>query len=231
MGELENYSIETDQTVLLAFRDGTKRRVSVDRLPVYLEPRDLAKVRAALRLRRDFIRRHMPKTALVLAAGGLVALFAVSGRLVATVLQSNPGATSDPDRTAIVRSAPLPEPSEPPASVPSGTPQPVAAATPAPKLRVHNTVAKHRSLVQRVIAKLIQPSSLATPAALPSPPPTDPPIQSPTPTPTPLPSSSPAPIADNNPPANQPAPTPAPDPNQGEVLGDSTGPGDTPQIP
>lgn len=216
MGELENYSIETDHTVLLAFRDGRRLRVPVDRLPGYLKPRDLAKVRAALKLRRDFIRKHMPKTALVLAAGGLVALFAVSGRIVATALEPHGTAPATTDHTAIVRNVPLPEPPEPQTLTPSSAPQPITAATPAP--RAHHAVAKtkHASAVIKAITQ-------------PSPPPVVP--AGPTPLPAPSPTPSPVPIADNNPPAAQSSPSPAPAPNQGEVLGDSTGPGDTPQIP
>src|SRR6266705_3268680 len=108
MGDLENYSIETDQTVLLSFRGGRKLRVRSDRLARYLRPRDLIVVRRALRLRRDFLSLHMPKTAALLLAAGLVAALMIGTRAVARLfLHQDP---AGPSHTSIVRSQMQPRP-------------------------------------------------------------------------------------------------------------------------
>ncbi len=85
MGELANYSIETDHTVLLSFKDGKSLRVPFSQLAHYLRPTDLERVRSAIKLRRDFIRRHMPKALIALVAVGLLALFVGGSRVMAAL--------------------------------------------------------------------------------------------------------------------------------------------------
>jgi hypothetical protein len=211
MGDLENYSIETDQSVLLSFRDGRKVRVRPDRLSRYLGTKDLVKVRRAMRLRRDFLRLHMPKTAVVLLAAGLMAALLVSARTVAWILETD---TGNPGHNAVVRSQTESRPQADPAPTAPGATPKLAAR---PHRQAQPTTALASAHLQLPAANLpvtltaVSPAPLATPAAGPSP----------------APSATPQP--DTNQPAGQPAPgqtapSPTPAPDQGQVLGTSTGP-------
>jgi hypothetical protein len=214
MEDLDTYSIETDRTVLLSFRNGRQRRVNVERLSNHLRPRDLEIVSRAMKLRHDFIRSHMPRTAVLLLAAGLMTLLALGGRTLAKLFgHSSP---APPGSTMIVRSQAEPQPAaqEAPSS-PGATPKLAASGRsykPAFKL-----VSKHQP----------DPEAAAgSPAANVAPQPT-PPLPSASPSPSPLPSSTPEPQSAQTAgqtPAGQTGPTPSPTPEQGQVLGDSTGP-------
>ncbi len=214
MSELANYSIETDHIVLLSFKDGRSIRVQMAQLHRHLAPGDLAKIRSAIKLRRDFIRLHMPKAALVLVAGGLLALILTGSRVVASLLSHpRPAPVQPPGVPHIARSILLPTPSVSP------TPQILAqkeATARAPKRRSVARTAKPRPAAASVPTALAQPVTalLLTPSPLPLPLP-DP---SAAPVPTPSPTPQPSPPADQ-PPVSDPPP-------QGQVLGDSTGPDD-----
>lgn len=129
MSELSTYSIETDQLVFLAFKDGHSLRVSVAQLPRHLSPHDLAKVRRAIRLRRDFFRQNMPRV-LVIGLAVLLAAAVMTTTAPAlahwwhprTMPQSGPRT-----ETKFVRSA-LPQ-SDLPSAVPTSPGRPVARAT------------------------------------------------------------------------------------------------------
>lgn len=71
---LSSYSIEADHRVLLSFFDGTNVRCRPDDLTQYLTGPDLEKVNQALKLRKDFIKRVLPPTAMVLLLGATIAL-------------------------------------------------------------------------------------------------------------------------------------------------------------
>jgi len=213
MGDLENYSIETDQTVLLSFRDGRKLRVRSDRLARHLRPHDLVVVRRALRLRRDFLRLHMPKTAVLLLAAGLLAALMVGTRVVARLfLHQNP---ADPSHTFIVRSQAE--------SRPDAEPAPTSPAS-TPKLAAKHHQAKPALAAAHNAATGSPASTL--PAGTP---PTT--VNLTAADPTPAPSATPAPSTSSDPgttavgpAASQPAPSPTPAPDPGQVLGASTGP-------
>ena len=103
MSELANYSIETDQSVWLSFKDGRSLRVGFVQLPKYLAPRDLVRVRRAMKLRRDFLRHNMPRTLAGVLAIGIAALVATGGHAVALMMQSHHMSGPEPNRTEIVR--------------------------------------------------------------------------------------------------------------------------------
>jgi hypothetical protein len=201
MSELANYSIETDHTVLLAFKDGRRLRVPFGQLAHHLMPPDLDKVRAAIKLRREFIRRHMPKAALVLMAGGLIALLVAGGQAVANYISPHGPVPPPPDHSSIVRSQVLPTPAVSPASQPSVEGETTVASAAKPKPRF-------------TLRQLFKPAP-KPPAQVPA----ASPLASPLPDATPTPSASPNPIADGGTP-NDPSPSPTPQiPNQGQVLG------------
>jgi hypothetical protein len=226
MRELDNYSIETDHTVLLSFKDGRSIRVPIDQLANYLAQSDLRRVQASMKLRQDFVRQHMPKVALALAAGGFLALFMAGGRSVAHLLQSPSPAESTPPSTGIVRSL---DPPPTPSLSPVPQPAPGSTGLTANPLKAKR-LAKRRPPAVRVAAHI---TALPTPTTLGG-------LITELPT-NPV-SIMPAPAAGNDPglvvTPDQPSATPSPSPEvpspsprvspAGQVLGDSTGPGDTP---
>jgi len=226
MSELANYSIETDHIVLLAFHDGRRLRVPVGQLAHHLAPPDLEKVRSALKLRRDFIRRHMPKVVLALAAaGGLVAALTVGGHAVANYWQRTHPVQPAPGNTGLVRSETLPHPAPTP-SMQTTTVAANSAASDPPGAGVTvttttNTAASHTVTTHQTSTGIVQAVTNTVKNVLP----VTLPIGSPTPGPQ---------VADNKPsgtPAPVVSPTPTPAPNQGSVLGagcDPTAPDATP---
>ena len=64
---LASYSIETDSVVLLNYNDGSSKRVRLSRLPAGLTDEDKAKIRRAVQLRHDFIRRNLGSVSKLLA--------------------------------------------------------------------------------------------------------------------------------------------------------------------
>ncbi len=213
MGDLANYSIETDRLVWLAFKDGRNFRVPVNHLAKYLSPRDLQRVRRAIKMRHDFLRHHMPGTLLVLLGLGLavLALAAGGGQVVAHIFHQPTPAAPPPPRTEIVRNvnpentkaSPLPSPLvSPPAE------RAVAASVrPAPgRSKPAASRIAHPQVIPAVAVKAdLGPVSVAvTPIATPPGNQTADPVPSPSPVPTPV---------------------PEPTPPAGQVLGDSTGPG------
>ncbi|HEY6736128.1 MAG TPA: hypothetical protein VI322_00265 [Candidatus Saccharimonadia bacterium] len=235
MAELATYSIETDHTVLLTYTDGKRLRVPVAQLGDYLSPTDYNQVRAGIKLRRHFLHNHMPKAALALAAGGLLAVLALAGRPLALWWsgQGTPG-EAEPTVTPmdiIVRNLPdEPVPTAaPPTPVVAGAPTASPAA--GPRLTPRSMlVAKRVAAPPAVALAPSQAPSLPAPSAslppllgevlgdstgpdepvatpTPTPPPTPPPTPASTPTPiaTPAPNNTPAPT-----PTSTPAPTPGP---------------------
>jgi hypothetical protein len=88
MGTLENFSIETENVVLLHFKDGQTKRVAVWQLSRHLLTRDLQRVRSALKLRRDFLRDHTPKSGLaIMLASGLMAVAWGSGTIMSNLMR------------------------------------------------------------------------------------------------------------------------------------------------
>ena len=84
MSELADYRVETDTTILLVYKDGTELRVPTRRLARYLQGDELVRVREALRLRSDFIRKHLPKDGLAIGlAAGMLAIGLVGGNHLA----------------------------------------------------------------------------------------------------------------------------------------------------
>jgi hypothetical protein len=219
MSDLLNYSIETDHTVLLSFKDGRRLRVHLDDLPRYLSAADLATITRAVKLRNDFIRRHMPKAALALVAGGLIALAGTTTNQLAAWWEHRTDPVSAPTETAPApTSAPIVRNLQSggtasPAPTPDAAIKENTAVATAPTANRAKAKTAHPPQVKKAARGATTPAgNVATTLPVPVPPPSDGPVTSPSPSP----SASPTPTA-----------TPTPIPNQGQVLGDSTGPGDS----
>lgn len=221
MGDLVNYSVETDEVVLLIFRDGTRMRVPTNRLEQYLRPRDAARVGSAVKLRHAFLRHHMPKVAVALAAGGMVAMFTFATKPLATLWVGDARSaaeTPEPGATRIVQDtgSTSTTPSRKIGLVqPAVTSQPVVSPKPTPKVTPKpGLVQTPVNKAQNVTNILPQVTPQPTPQLLPTPAPSVSPAPSLTPTvaPTPAPSPAPGTIVQSDQAAN------------GQVLGDSTGP-------
>jgi hypothetical protein len=210
MSELSNYSIESDHIVILAFKDGRKLRVPLGQLPQHLGAHDLEKIRSAIKLRRDFIQRHMPKVALVMVAGGLIALLSVGGPAVAQLFSPPQHAPVMPDHTGIVRNEILPSPGANPDAPPAES---TSVSSRPPKV-AGKLAAKNVSILK------------TAPKAIPSPVHGATPIVTPTPTPGPGPSPSPTPS-----PSPSPSPSATPDPSASDSDGQVAGCAATPTDP
>ena len=203
MSELVNYSIETDYSVWLSFKDGHSLRVAFGQLPKYLDPRDLKKVRRAMKLRQDFLHHNMPKTLVLAITLGLAGLMLTGGQALAHLWwPTQPVAPSG--KSQIVHNT------ESTAKMPLGghnpsisraavtLPQPVAARVqPVPTLQPD---ALKLNSVEVVVAPL--PTVPAASPALPVPPPS----------PSPAPVPSPTPAAAGGSKVGQPPASPTPSP-------------------
>ena len=204
MRELATYSIETDQVVLLVFTNGQRVRVPIADVQRWLTPAEFTQVRSGLKLRRNFLSHHMPKTAVALAAGGLLALCALTGRPLAlwwagAVQPDEAGPRATP-ATYIVRNLPQePDPTH-------ITPTPLAAVTPAA------TPATPAALVPAKPARRKPKPAAGQVARVPAPsmPKTDQVL--PIPTVLPLPGDVLGEHTGPNEPTPTPVPTPAPSP-------------------
>lgn len=124
MQELATFSIETDSTILLQYKNGRKKRVRFAELAKHALSVDIEKIRAAYRLRTSFISTHMPKARMilmVLLGAGVLGLTAVAGQqalaqLSGKPVQIQPSVTGHED---VARS--LAEPSVQPVAVHSST--------------------------------------------------------------------------------------------------------------
>lgn len=221
MTELANYSIETDSTVLLSFRDGKRLRVRLDQVQKYVSPLDAERIRAATRLRQDFIRQHMPKAVFAMAAG-MLGLVVAGNQVMAGLWRPKPEPA--PERTEIVRSINAPA-TESTASTGPMLAAPESTVTPAPAVRTAGrttqTIALKRQR-QTSPQALLPSAKVSLPVTLPLSTPLPDLLDDvlPLPSPTPSPSASPAPSV---------SPSPS-TPPAGEVLGESTGPNDEPEI-
>ena len=190
MSELLNYSIETDYSVWLSFRDGRNVRVAFIQLPHYLAPRDLIKVKRAMKLRQDFLRHNMPPTLAVLVAAGLALIVVTGGGAIAMITQLRRPAPLPAVHSEMVRYA---EPHGPLHSTVAN----VVGATPGVIIRRNGTKLNPLPTIKPVDTKLSAPAVIITPIAVPD-------IAAP----KPLPIVSPPPI-----------PAPLPTPPAGDVLG------------
>ncbi|HEY2004028.1 MAG TPA: hypothetical protein VGH44_02840 [Candidatus Saccharimonadia bacterium] len=202
MSELVNYSIETDKIVLLSFKDGRSLRVPFNHLSNYLRGTDLEKVKKTINLRRHFLRIHMPRFFIILAAiGGAVALLSVGSKTVASLLGHQPAPQHTVNHTGIARSQLVPSPGLSP-----------AAAQPA-----------QRDMRLTAIKRVAQPKASSvqtTTTPVPAPPASTPmPLASPMPMPMPTPSPA---VTPSPTPSPSPTPTIQPAPAKSQVLGDST---------
>lgn len=74
MLKLKNYSVETDNTVLLQFEDGSDKRVSLNHIGEFVAGNDLKKIQGALKVRKSFFKRHVPRVGIAVLASGLATL-------------------------------------------------------------------------------------------------------------------------------------------------------------
>ncbi len=71
---LNDFSIESENTIVLSFHDGTRRRVRLDDLNQYLSHDDVVRIKRSLAIRKNFIKKVLPPGAMVLLLGATVAL-------------------------------------------------------------------------------------------------------------------------------------------------------------
>jgi DNA polymerase-3 subunit gamma/tau len=215
MGELVNYSIETDQLIWLAFKDGRNYRVPVRQLPSHLAPHDLQKVRRAIKLRRDFFRYNMPRAVIIVMAASLLLALSAGAQVVAMLGRRNMMLPDSSSHSEIVRATPLASPGPvSPRYWPVNRTSPLVAAVKAPVNRISEVVqvptAPKPAVVATTNAVIVTPiPSPALPVASPAP----------TPNPSPLPN-----------PTTSPSPQPTP-PADGQVLDDATTPPDPSPAP
>ncbi len=208
MSELANYSIETDQTVLLLFKDGRNLRVPVGQLASHLIDTDLERIRRAVRLRRDFLGRYMPKALLAVMLIALVSLLVTGGRVVAQLQHSASTNQSTPTRAQIARPLATPTPLASPLPVPAV--QDAVTTRPSRPIAVRAKAVRRRSSLVHILPQLLHITPVSAPA--------------PSPQPSPDPNLPDQPIAQLPPdqlPGGDPVPSPPPG---GQVLGCSTGP-------
>ena len=107
MRKLATYSIETDHTVRLDFVDGQRMRVPVAKLSMYLHAPDLQRVERAVKIRRQFILRHMPKVIVGVAMAGLVTALFVAPRSVNRLLAPTQAPAPESQQSAAARAVAL----------------------------------------------------------------------------------------------------------------------------
>jgi hypothetical protein len=71
---ISEFSIETDQEVLVTFPDGTSERLQRDVLASRIEAGDYARIIRAFKVRQSFWRRHLPGGLMVMVAGATAAV-------------------------------------------------------------------------------------------------------------------------------------------------------------
>lgn len=74
MIKLTNYSLETENTVLLCFEDGSEKRVPLNHIGEFVAGNDLKKIQGALKIRKSFFKRHLPRASIAVVASGLATL-------------------------------------------------------------------------------------------------------------------------------------------------------------
>lgn len=223
MSELANYSVETDEVVLLIFQDGSRRRVAANQLDQYLEPFDAARVGAALKLRHRFLRLHMPKAVVAFVAGSAIAMLALASKPLATLWVGDARSATEtprPGTTELVHNtetATKAKPTTAPSSKITSTPKPsISQPTPSPSPAPHSGILASvvHAIVEITKDDPISSTQVAEPSPSPQPSPSPSVSPDPTPIPTMIPSPTPGPIVID--------PNPTPQPGAGQVLGDST---------
>lgn len=151
MPKLRSYSIETDNTVLLQFDEGGEQRVPVGQLRNFVRGEDLRTIQGALRIRRTFLQRHLPKFAIAIAAGGLISVTAMTHQnVINRLMQHSPQPNTihhHPRLTTEAKLLPSPTPGAQSGSNVLGTaasptptastPAPTPTVVPAPAVQVH----------------------------------------------------------------------------------------------
>jgi hypothetical protein len=122
---LADFRIESDRVIFLKFADGRSCRVNPGDLGRFLHQDDVRRVRQALRLRRQFMRRILPPTALILLAAGIIGF----GRY--DIDQVSHGWLAPPPAAEQQTSKPVPASTVPLPAAQSTSPSSAPAATPA----------------------------------------------------------------------------------------------------
>ncbi len=110
MRKLAAYSIETDHTVRLDFADGQRLRVPVTKLGLYLYAPDRERVERGVKLRRQFLTRHMPKVLIGLATASLLATAVVTPKTVDRLISPQAVPVSVPAQSVQTRASRLQTP-------------------------------------------------------------------------------------------------------------------------
>jgi len=164
---LTDFRIENDAVIFLAFTNGQEYRVNPKDLSRFLSGDDLQRVRNALRLRRQFMRRILPPTAMMVVALGIVGLGAYDVHHITSMQRSkaaeearkpaaSPVATPPPTQPQNTPSQPNVEPAPPVSIAPAAAPAPAAPAPSAPV--ASDPVARQPVQVSKGQSPVTQPS-------------------------------------------------------------------------
>jgi len=102
---LDNYSIESDNTVYLSFSDGTETRTSFDKLCDLLGAEDQQKVQRGMNLRKNYFRRNLGSVAKYLAIASILLLAGYDSVRAAQIIMHN-------NVHHVVPAAPAPQPTK-----------------------------------------------------------------------------------------------------------------------
>jgi hypothetical protein len=168
MKKLANFSVETDTVVLLEYQDGQAERVAVWRLAKHLVGADLVRVRAAIKLRQDFIRSHISRLSVILFLTGAALVAVVGGRdaIVRFVQPTSSHAVVSPPNT-VVPVAPTTTPAAVPSPQADAAPSPVQPAAPA--VTAANEGAALSQAMLQPAQPVTQPATAANAIPLPQP--------------------------------------------------------------
>lgn len=96
MAQLANFSVEDNDKVLLKFQDGRERLASIDELHKHVSGADHQRIRKALKLRADYVRKHLPPWAKVIMIAVLVGFLGAGMTKAATIVIHHLEPTSQP---------------------------------------------------------------------------------------------------------------------------------------
>jgi hypothetical protein len=94
---LSDFTIETDNSILLLFKNGDSKRVSRNDLAQYLASDDLSRIEHAFSLRHQFIKRVLPPTLMVALTAGIIGMSGYEGKNMSNLMHH--GASGKPAQT------------------------------------------------------------------------------------------------------------------------------------
>jgi hypothetical protein len=176
---LSDFSIESENIVILSFFDGSCRRVKHSDLPKHLNNEDLVKVENAIRMRKNFIEKVLPPGAAIILIAATAILSVYDFQRFAQIIdqETNSAVTevtnNKPDKTLLLinretsygtatiklhqnKSAPQPvlQPATAPIVTPPQSPPALKQAEKPKKPVINNSKPQTTSILQRTINKV-----------------------------------------------------------------------------